>query len=234
MNRRKFIRTATVASASTAVRRAMPSQQPNIVIVYTDDLGYGDLSCYGSRIATSNFDQMAADGAVFTHCVSGGAVCTPARAALMTGRYATRMGIPDVMFPGDTNGIPDSETTIAQMLKSAGYQTMCVGKWHLGSTPKYLPTNRGFDEYIGIPYSHDMTPRILLHNTQIIENPADLDTLTQRYTQWAVEFIERAKNAPFFLYLAHNAPHLPLFTSSSFRGKSALGFYGDVVWTSGL
>jgi len=172
---------------------------------------------------------MASEGVIFRQCVSGGAVCSPARAALLTGRYGTRMGIPDVMFPTNTNGIPETETTMAQMLKAAGYQTMCVGKWHVGSALPYLPTNRGFDAYYGIPYSHDMTPSILLQNTTIIEEPVNLNTLTPRYTQQAVNFIQQARNSRFFLYLAYNAPHLPLFVSSAFSGTSNLGMYGDVI-----
>jgi len=229
MNRRKFLGAAAAGTVSTAATGAVASQPPNIVIIYTDDLGFGDLGCYGSRIPTPNFDGLATDGIMFRHCVSGGAVCSPARAALMTGRYGPRFGIPDVMFPTDTFGIPDSETTIAQMLKSTGYQTMCVGKWHLGSSPKYLPTNRGFDEFYGMPYSHDMTPSVLMHNTSVIEQPVQINTLTQRYTAQAVNFIQRAGGSSFFLYLAHNAPHLPLFASQGFQGKSDLGPYGDTI-----
>jgi arylsulfatase A-like enzyme len=172
---------------------------------------------------------MASDGVVFRHCVSGSAVCSPARAALLTGRYGVRMGITDVLFPTDTSGIPDTETTIADVLKGAGYRTMCVGKWHVGSMPQYMPTNRGFDSFYGIPYSHDMTPSVLMQNTKVIEQPVQLNTLTQRYTQQAVNFIQQQAGNPFFLYLAHNAPHLPLFVSNTFNGKSDLGMYGDVI-----
>jgi arylsulfatase A len=229
VNRRRFLTTAAAGSVSAIATRAASTRPPNIVIIYGDDLGSGDPSCYGSRINTPNIDQMASQGVIFQHCVSGGAVCSPARAALLTGRYGARMGITDVLFPTDTIGIPSTETTIAEVLKPAGYKTMCVGKWHVGSQTQYLPTNRGFDAYYGIPYSHDMTPSILLQNTTIIEEPVVLDTLTQRYAQQAVNFIHQAGNSPFFLYLAHNAPHLPLFCSSGFSGKSNLGMYGDVI-----
>ncbi len=134
-----------------------------------------------------------------------------------------------VLFPNSTTGLPDSETTIAQMLKTKGYKTMCVGKWHLGHLPQYLPTKRGFDEYFGIPYSNDMNPRPLLHNTETVEEPAKLETLTQRYTEQAVKFIERSKASPFFLYMPHTYPHIPLAASQRFRGKSPLGLYGDVI-----
>jgi len=205
------------------------SRPPNIILIYADDLGYGDLSCYGSNISTPNLDRMAQDGTRFTHFYSASSVCSPARAALLTGRYSNRFDIPRVMGPEDTTGLPGSETTIAHMLKSAGYSTMCVGKWHLGAGPGFLPTRRGFDEYYGIPYSHDMWPRPLIHNGEVLERPARLDNLTQRYTQVALEFIGRSRNSPFFLYMPHAAPHIPLAASPGFVGKSMQGVYGDMV-----
>ena len=198
-------------------------------MIYADDLGYGDLGCYGSDIATPNLDRMAQEGMRFTQFCSANSVCSPARAALMTGRYPTRVGISAVLSPDDTFGLPDSETTIAQMLKTAGYATMCVGKWHLGCPPPYLPTNRGFDEFYGIPYSIDMMPRPLMHNLDIIEQPANLTTLTQRYTQQALSFIARSASQPFFLYLAHSFPHIPLTASKGFDGTTNQGVYGDVI-----
>jgi arylsulfatase A-like enzyme len=227
MNRRKFLRTAAVATS--AASRAKAAQPPNIVLICADDLGYGDLGCYGSRVKTPNFNQLAAQGVVFRHCNSASPVCSPARAALLTGRYPTRVGVPTVLVPTDTYGLADSEITVAKMLKPMGYSTMCVGKWHLGSLPQYLPTNRGFDEYYGIPYSNDMSPSVLLHNTDIIEQPVQLNTLIPRYTSQATSFIQRSQNTPFFLYLAYNAPHLPLIPSAAFSGTSAQGAYGDVV-----
>ena len=226
-NRRAFLKTAAGAAISVAGRAQ--SQTPNIIFIYADDLGYGDLSCYGSSISTPYLDQMAQDGMRFTHFYSASPVCSPSRAALLTGRYQTRMGIPRVLGPNEPNGLPASETTIAQMLKRAGYATMCIGKWHLGSLPQYLPTNRGFDEYYGIPYSNDMWPRPLMHNTDIIEQPANLNNLTQRYTQWATDFIRRSKGSPFFLYMPHTFPHIPLAASPAFIGGSGQGLYGDVV-----
>src|SRR5438552_237579 len=157
MYRRKFLSTSTagaLGSLSSTGTAAAP-QPPNIVFIFADDLGYGDLGCYGSRVRTPNLNKMARDGVLFRQFYSASPVCSPSRAALLTGRYGVRVGIPTVLTPTDTYGLPDSETTIARMLKPAGYKTMCVGKWHLGSLPRYLPTNRGFDEYYGIPYSND-------------------------------------------------------------------------------
>jgi arylsulfatase A len=229
-NRRDFLRTAAGITATFSARaQSRPPSAPNIIVILADDLGYGDLSCSGSSIATPNLDQMAQEGVRFTQFCAANSVCSPSRASLMTGRYPTRVGIPRVLDPADTYGLPDSETTMAQMLKSAGYATMCIGKWHLGSLPQYLPTNRGFDEYYGIPYSVDQGQRPLMHNTDIIEQPANLNSLTQRYTQWAMDFISRPRNAPFFLYLAHSFPHTPMAVSAGFSGRSSQGLYGDVV-----
>jgi arylsulfatase A-like enzyme len=147
----------------------------------------------------------------------------------MTGRYPTRVGVPRVLNPHSTTGLAGSETTVAQALKTRGYRTICIGKWHLGHLPQFLPTRRGFDEYLGIPYSNDMDPAILLDNESTIEDPVKQDTLTRRYTERALDFIRRSKDAPFFLYLPHTFPHIPLFASERFRGRSPLGLYGDVV-----
>jgi arylsulfatase A len=211
-----------------ATVRAQP-RSPNVIVILCDDLGYGDLGCYGSNIATPNLDRMAQEGMRFTQSYSASPVCSPSRAALMTGRYPNRYGIPRIIDPAETYGIPDSETTMAQMLKSAGYATMCVGKWHLGALPRYLPTNHGFDAYFGVPYSVDMLPLVLMQNTDIVEQPCDLSTLTQRYTQRAVDFISRAKGSPFFLYMAHSFPHVPYTPSQPFIDSSSQGLYGDTV-----
>ena len=238
---------APVASAASNLNATEWSSPPNVVLICTDDLGYGDLSCYGSSISfnrrvrgrdigssgssihTPNLDRMAQEGALLRHCNAAGPVCTPSRAGLLTGRYPVRVGIVDVLFPNDTIGMPASEVTIAGMLKPLGYKTICIGKWHLGSQPQFLPTNHGFDEFYGLPYSHDMPPQPLMHNTDVIEQPADMTTLTRRYTEKAVSFIENNKNSPFFLYMAHFQPHIPLIVSQPFRGKSGLGAYGDAV-----
>jgi len=210
-------------------------RRPNIVFIYVDDMGYGDLGCYGSKaIKTPNIDRMAAEGLRLTSFYSVSPICTPSRAALMTGRYAARMGIDqmhlqNVLFPTDKTGLPQSETTVARALKDRGYATACIGKWHLGRVGPHRAIDHGFDYYFGIPYSNDMSPTPIMRNDDVVEEPAKQDTLTRRYTEEAISFIERAKGQPFFLYLAHNMPHIPLHASERFRGKSAGGLYGDVV-----
>lgn len=218
---------AGVPYHSTSAKAQAP---PNIVIYFVDDLGYGDLSCYGSKaIRTPNIDRMAAEGIRLTSFTTANSVCSPSRAALLTGRYPTRVGVPRVLFPNDKIGLPENEVTIAEALKSNSYATACIGKWHLGHLPQFLPTNQGFDSYFGIPYSNDMNPTPLMRNLETVEEPADQDTLTERYTEEAVKFIAASKNKPFFLYVAHNMPHIPLHVSPRFRGKSKAGLYGDAV-----
>jgi arylsulfatase A len=231
MNRRSFLGAGAGAVLGAARGRGESSTPSNVVMIFADDLGYGDLGCYGSGIPTPHLDGMARKGAQFGHFYSASAVCSPSRAALLTGRYPVRVNVPRVLSAGEPGGLAKDETTMAQMLKDSGYATSCVGKWHLGTDPGYMPTSRGFDEFYGMPYSHDMWPRPLMHNDEIIECPADISTLTQRYTQQAASFIQRsvASSKPFFLYLAHSAPHLPLAASPGFRYKSGQGLYGDVV-----
>lgn len=227
MNRRTFLHSAAGAALAPSVQAA--DRPPNVVLIYCDDLGYGDVGVYGSKIRTPNIDRLAAEGTRFTQFYSANPVCSPSRAALLTGRYPTRAGVPRVLFPADKEGLDLGEQTIASLLKPRGYKTMCIGKWHLGHTAQYLPTSRGFDEYFGIPYSNDMTPRPLLHNADVVEQTATLETLTPRYTEQALQFIDRSKAEPFFLYMPHTYPHIPLGASPRFRGKSPLGLYGDVV-----
>jgi arylsulfatase len=230
MKRRTFIKQTGAAALNPVLKgMASSSSPPNFVLILADDLGYGDLSCYGSQIETPNLDRMAQEGVQFTQFYSANPVCSPSRASILTGRYGVRCGVPTVFQPADTGGLATSEVTIPQMLKPAGYKTMCVGKWHLGRPLRYMPTSRGFDEYYGIPYSNDMAPSILLHNTDIIESPVNLSTLTKRYTDQAVGFIRKSGTAPFFLYLPHTFPHIPLAASPGFVGKSGMGLYGDVV-----
>jgi arylsulfatase A len=231
MKRRTFIRNSGAAAAFGPLGRRMAgaTAPPNIVLILADDMGYGDLSCYGSQILTPNLDRMAREGVQFSQFYSANPVCSPSRASVLTGRYGVRCGVPTVFQPTDSGGLASTEVTIAQMLKPAGYHTMCVGKWHLGILPQYLPTTRGFDEYYGIPYSNDMTPSILMHNTDIIESPVNLSTLTRRYTDQAVSFVRRSASAPFFLYMPHTFPHIPLAASPDFLGKSGMGLYGDVI-----
>ena len=225
----------------------------NFIIILTDDQGYGDLGCYGHpTIKTSNIDRMAAEGQRWTTFYTAENVCTPSRAGLLTGRLPIRTGMYSdrrrVLFPDSDGGLPQSEITIARLLKQAGYRTAAIGKWHLGHLPEYLPTHHGFDSYFGIPYSNDMD-RVstlpareavmnakseyfnvpLMRNDEIIERPADQNTITRRYTEEAVKFISENKKHPFFLYMAHSFPHVPLFASENFRGKSERGLYGDVI-----
>lgn len=230
-SRRTFLGRAASLVAATA--QAAPARKPNVIMIYADDLGYGDLGCYGGKLQTPNLDRMAAEGMRFTNFLSANPVCSPSRAALLTGRYPTRVSVPRVLFPRDETGLPGDEQTIAQMLKPQGYKTMCVGKWHLGHLPQFLPTNRGFDEYYGIPYSNDMNPPVVLHSVpgkvETVEERATLETLTPRYTDQAVRFIENNRSEPFFLYMPHTYPHIPLGASAKFRGKSPHGIYGDVL-----
>ena len=224
---------------------------PNYVLIFCDDLGYGDLGCYGStKNRTPRIDAMAKEGMRFTSFLSSSPVCTPSRASLLTGCYARRVGMHEdftghwVLIPRSRRGMHADEWTLPEMLKAKGYATACIGKWHLGDQPPHLPTAHGFDEYYGIPYSNDMAsarrgdpPLPLVQDTKVIEAPANQATLTKRYTREAIQFIERNKSKPFFLYLPHTFPHLPLFASKEFHGKSANGRYGDSVeeidWSTG-
>ncbi len=227
--RRAFLKAAGGALLAGSAAWAEQPKPPNFVVILCDDLGYGDLHCYGSSIPTPNIDAMAQEGVRFEHFYAASNVCSPSRAALMTGRYPTRVGVPGVLSPQDNSGLSLTETTIAEMLKPRGYTSMCVGKWHLGAQTKFLPQSRGFDEYWGIPYSNDQDPSVLLHNSEAVESPVQLDSLTQRYTQQAVSFIQRSRSAPFFLYFAHTFPHIPLAVSQAFKGSTGLGLYADVV-----
>ena len=229
MTTRRFFLTSAAGAAAACLTAKPAAKKPNIVFILCDDLGYGDLGCYGSSIRTLNIDKLAADGTRFTNFDSADPVCSPSRAALLSGRYPTRVGVPRVLLPQDTDGLNVDEKTLANVAKEQGYKTACFGKWHLGRPEPYLPTNRGFDHYFGIPYSNDMTPRVLLDGTQVVEQTATLETLTQRYTEHAVRFIRESAGSPFFLYLPHTFPHIPLAASERFRGKSSQGLYGDVV-----
>jgi len=224
---------ATASSGKKAAARAT-NRLPNIVVILADDLGYGDLGCFGHpTIRTPNLDRMAAEGMKLTQFYSAAPVCTPSRAALLTGRLPIRTGMCSdkrrVLFPRSAGGLQQSEVTIGRALKTKGYATACIGKWHLGHLPQYLPMRHGFDYYFGIPYSNDMKPSPLMHNEETIEEPADQTTLTRRYTEEAVRWLEANHDRRFFLYFAHTFPHVPLFASKKFKSGSLRGLYGDVV-----
>lgn len=229
------------------------ARPPNVVIIFADDLGYGDLGCYGHpSIRTPNLDRMATEGLRFTDFYVAAEVCTPSRAALLTGRYPLRSGMAGarrVLFPNSKGGLPREEVTIAEALKAKGYATAHVGKWHLGIHEGGRPQDQGFDFTYGIPYSNDMDGRPglprgssgsatppadgwnvpLVKDGEVVERPVDQTTITKRYTTEAVKFIQEKRAQPFFLYFAHTMPHVPLFASAEFKGKSRRGIYGDVV-----
>lgn len=213
----------------------LAADRPNVVIILADDLGFGDLSCYGNtKFKTPHLDRMADEGAKLTQFDCPASFCAPTRASLMTGRYPFRCGMtqnpaPDGGPAADALAMPKSETTLAQMMKSAGYATGMVGKWHLGHKEGWLPTDRGFEEYFGIPYSNDMQPVQVMEGTEVVEYPVVQATLTKRYTERAIAFIERSRDKSFFLYFAQAMPHKPLAVSEAFYKKSGAGLYGDAV-----
>ena len=248
-----------LALALGGTTRGQSPSRPNIVVIFADDLGYGDLGGFGApNVRTPHLDTMAAEGQKWTQFYVQ-PVCSPSRAALLTGRLPIRNGMygtpggtaPKVFRDNAAEGLPAAEITVAELLKSAGYRTGMVGKWHLGQLPQFLPMRQGFDSWFGLPYSHDMrmtVPRdkgvqteayyapkpeywdvALMRSDTVIERPVDHRTLTKRYTEEAVRYIAANKGGPFFLYLAHSLPHIPLARSEAFAGRSAGGMYGDVI-----
>ncbi len=229
------------------------ANKPNVVIIFADDMGYGDMGAFGHpTIMTPNLDRMAFEGQRWTNFYVAAPVCTPSRAGLLTGRLPVRSGMASdkrrVLFPDSKGGLPSTEITIAKQLKKVGYSTAMVGKWHLGHLPEFDPLSHGFDSYFGIPYSNDMdyvgkaygkirfevpvthdynVP--LKRNRETVEQPTDQTTISKRYTEEAVKYIKSKKDKPFFLYLAHSMPHVPLFRSKDFEDKSLRGLYGDVI-----
>ncbi|MCW5966174.1 MAG: sulfatase [Bryobacterales bacterium] len=237
MNRRSFLHSILGASALGATACATTERDqslPNIVLIYADDLGFGDLSCYGAQAhKTPRLDQLAAEGVRFTHFYVPTPYCAPSRCSLLTGRYPFRSGM--VFNPAPDAGInevglPAEELTIAELLKTKGYATTCIGKWHLGHTEKFLPRTQGFDEYFGILYSNDMRPVQIVENERVAIYPVNQTTITRDYTNRAIQFIERNQTKPFLLYLPHAMPHKPLAASEEFYSpETAEDLYSDVV-----
>ena len=277
-----MIRLAILLATGVLGISASGAQAPNVILIFTDDQGYGDLGCYGSpNIETPTIDRMASEGLRFTSFYAA-PFCGPSRAQLMTGCYHSRVSHSFNPGPGSRNGLHPNEITIAELLKEANYRTKAIGKWHLGDESPLLPTNQGFDEYFGLPFSNDMwpyhpkmplqadedelmaqirkradytgfagqgsyynvaegggfpDPLPLMRGTEIIETNPDQTQLTRRYTSEALSFIEKNQNRPFFIYLAHAMPHVPLFVSKQFAGRSSRGLYGDVMmeidWSCG-
>jgi len=263
----------TVLFVWTLGTQAQNNKKPNVIIIFNDDLGYQDLGCYGSpNIKTPRVDQLAKEGMRFTDFYSASPVCSASRAALLTGCYPHRVGVAGVIHAGATQGLSPKHMTLAEVMKSVGYATAAVGKWHLGDQPQHLPTNQGFDSFFGIPFSNDMYPSKnipyaanclfnegfdlekinalftnmkpnekqpesakhkvpLMRNIETIEFPVDQTTITKRYADEGIQFIKQSviDKKPFFLYLANSMPHIPLYVSPQFKGKSKRGLYGDVV-----
>ena len=224
--------------APRAAGQGQPARPPNFIVILTDDQGYGDLSSYGHpTIHTPNIDRMASEGVRLTSFYASASVCTPSRAGLLTGRYAVRSGVTSALGPGAKVGLPPSEITLAEALRPSGYRSALVGKWHLGDRPEFNPLEHGFDAFLGLPYSNDYMPPFvagtppvpLFRNRDVIERPVVQPTMTARMTEAAIRFIRESQAHPFFLYLAHPMPHLPLSASEPFRGRSRAGLYGDVI-----
>ncbi len=210
---------------------AVENSSPNVVIVLTDDMGYGDIGANGATlIKTPNIDKLAKSGLNFTNFYASANVCTPSRAGLMTGRYALRMGLAKgVLSAESSGGLPVTEETIGELAQRAGVRTSLIGKWHLGSFPDHHPMNHGWQEFFGTPHSNDMPDFALFSGRKKVEQPVDQSSLTERYTKQATEFISRNAQQPFLLMVSHNMPHIPLYASKHFQGRSAAGTYGDVI-----
>lgn len=231
---------ALVLMLAVGLPAAAEPVRPNVILIFIDDMGYADIGPFGNKdVRTPHLDKLATQGRKFTSYYAT-PVCSMSRASLMTGCYNTRVSITGVLFPGDRIGLNPAETTIAEVLKSKGYATTCIGKWHLGDAPQFLPTRQGFDEYFGLPYSNDMLggrkhgngpmpPLPLYRGETVIETEPDQSQFTRRYTEEAVKFIRAKKDQPFFLYLPHTMIHEPLAASAGFKGKSKAGPIGDTI-----
>lgn len=227
-----------VAVGASATAEA--DRKPNIVLIFTDDQGYGDLGVHGAEgYATPHIDQMAAEGIRFTDFYVSSPACTPSRASLMTGCYPTRIGLPNVLSHRNDIGLNADELTLAEVLQDQGYATACFGKWHLGFQQEFLPLQHGFDVFYGIPYSNDMWPNHptnksypdlpLIEGNEIVEYNPEQTQFTRNFTERAIEFIDSHTDQPFFVYLPHPMPHVPLFASEAFAGRTEQGAYGDVI-----
>ena len=229
------------SETADAFSRSNAAEKPNIVIMLTDDQGYGDMNCYGNlRLQTPNLDKLAAEGVRFTNFYAGAAASTPSRAALLTGRYAERAGLQGVVDYLSENGLESDEFTLADYLKQNNYATGIFGKWHLGCLPEHLPLRHGFNEFFGLPYSNDMWPfhpqpghpyraLPLYDNERVVEYNPTVNQMTTRITKRATEFINKHKDEPFLLYVPYTQPHVPLGVSDKFKGKSGEGLYADVI-----
>lgn len=223
------------------ILKEKPVSRPNVVLIYLDDMGFGDISRNGAQgYQTPNFDKMAHEGIYFSQFYSPQAVCTASRAGLLTGCYPNRLGFNGALDHTAKIGLNTEEETIAELLKDETYSTAAFGKWHLGHLPEFLPTKHGFDEFYGIPYSHDMWPNHpvtknyypelpLIEGEKTIQTNPDQTQFTTIFTEKTIDFIKRKKDKPFFVYLAHPMPHVPLAVSDKFKGKSKQGLYGDVM-----
>jgi arylsulfatase A len=235
IDRRTFVKAAAGTLAVSAVSPLAGQVQqsrrraPNVILMICDDLGSGDLHCYGSSLKTPNLDRMASEGARFTRFNTAHPICSASRAALLTGRYSSRTHTQGAYGPSSQEGTDVDEKTLADILGTGGYKSMAIGKWHLGYPAQYLPTNRGFGSYFGVPWSVDMAPLPLLRNTSVTEENANREMLTPLYTEEAVKFIDASASSPFFLYVAYSYPHDPPTGSPRFRGHSGLGRQGDAI-----
>ena len=219
-----------IVSISCNIEKDNNATSPNIVFIFADDLGYGDLSSYGaSDIKTPNIDFIAKNGIKFTDFYSVSSVCTPSRAGMLTGRYPQRFGLNGVLFPDSHTGLPSTEYTIAELLRDNGYKTGMVGKWHLGHKYEFLPLQQGFDFFYGIPYSNDMASTVYFAGNDVVDFYPDQSQMTKKLTEEAVKYIDRNKENNFYLYVAHPMPHVPIYASEKFRGSSDRGLYGDVI-----
>lgn len=244
----RFLRLQAAAILITLVFVSCSSPEPrppNVIIIFADDMGYTDLSSYGAtQWETPNLDRLGDEGVRFTNFYVPTPACSPSRAAILTGRYPLKAGVREVISPRTLRGLPESERTAAEIFRDAGYATAAIGKWHLGANPIYFPTNNGFDTWFGLPYSNDYSPSSinnprphaaqwprlpLIRDTTIVEREPDQRYLTERYTQEALQVIEQHRETPFFLYLAHSMPHVPLWVSDPFQDASGDGLYGDVM-----